>query len=166
MTPYLTGVTSQDSTFLSLRTQYKNSYNFTLDANGNVGLKCMGGKINDLGVTKDQLNGGVSLTFVSDAAAGTADVYFVDLSDGSLVSEVNLTGITVPEQTGFDGIQFMTALDQGSPGTASGTMYVADFKVYAGKVVPASPAVPEPATATLSLLALAGLCARRRRKAA
>ena len=30
--------------------------------------------------------------------------------------------------------------------------------------VPATPGVPEPATATLSLLALAGLAARRRRK--
>lgn len=33
-----------------------------------------------------------------------------------------------------------------------------------GVVSTAAPAVPEPATATLSLLALAGLCARRRRK--
>lgn len=33
-----------------------------------------------------------------------------------------------------------------------------------GTVDAVSPAVPEPATATLSLLALAGLCARRRRK--
>ena len=31
-------------------------------------------------------------------------------------------------------------------------------------VTPSTPAVPEPATATLSLLALAGLASRRRRK--
>lgn len=36
--------------------------------------------------------------------------------------------------------------------------------VISGVVSTAAPAVPEPATATLSLLALAGLCARRRRK--
>lgn len=166
MVPILTSVTAKESTFMSVRTEYGSAYNFTLDASGNVGLNWKGGDTNDLGVDQTQLNGNVSLTLVSDAANGTATVYFVNLSSGSLILQKELTGLTTTNNSGFNGIQFMTALDNGKPGAAAGTMYVADFKVYNGKVVPVSPAVPEPATATLSLLALAGLCARRRRKAA
>lgn len=71
------------------------------------------------------------------------------LSDGATWS----TTITGLEDVTFTKLGFMT---DGSPGTAG----VQSINVTA----PESPVVPEPATATLSLLALAGLAARRRRK--
>ena len=63
------------------------------------------------------------------------------------------TTITGMEDVTFDKIGFLT---DGSNSTAG----VKGITITA----PSSPSVPEPATATLSLLALAGLAARRRRK--
>ncbi len=71
------------------------------------------------------------------------------LSNGSTWS----TTITGMEDVTFNKIGFM---NDGSPDTAG----VKGITITA----PETPAVPEPTTATLSLLALAGLAARRRRK--
>ncbi len=51
-----------------------------------------------------------------------------------------------------------------TPAYMPANMVITATSVTVPKVTPSSPAVPEPTTATLSLLALVGLAARRRRK--
>ena len=62
--------------------------------------------------------------------------------------------------SGKTGLQFLNGNDINQEGS---TQYAPNV-TFVTTNVPSTPAVPEPATATLSLLALAGLAARRRRK--
>ncbi len=107
---------------------------------------------------------------VLDSSSGltvTGDIsYTLTLQDGNMTIGATLSGggswnttITGLEDVTFNKVGFLT---DGAGGTAG----VKNITVLQNStVVPEpTPSIPEPTTATLSLLALAGLAARRRRK--
>lgn len=105
------------------------------------------------------LNFGSSVTLSGDLTMNSNLV----LADGMLGEDgvtlfTNVTGLTLATGVYTAPVDAATVF----AGVETGAYNL----VFADNVVSlqAAPAVPEPATATLSLLALAGLCARRRRK--
>ena len=95
------------------------------------------------------------------------DDSILTLATVTLKAEASLPPTIDPSAS---GITFTTGEGVGQPSDAYGTVdnvTTWDGEVSAENVQnppPAAPAVPEPATATLSLMALCGLAARRRRK--
>ncbi len=146
----------------------------TLGENASVGgVEITGGNINvngDVTVSGALTLSGGTVTFMEDAVITLADgaevaidgaSIVVKLSDASLDSLVNGGVYTL-----FDTTSDLEAID-GSTMTFVGTSgdTITTTVNYAGEgAVELAPVVPEPTTATLSLLALAGLAARRRRK--
>lgn len=137
------------------------------------GVEITGGNINvngDVTVSGALTLTGGTVTFMEDAVITLADgvevaiegaSIVVNLSDAALDSLVNGGVYTL-----FDTTSDLEAID-GSTMTFVGTSgdTITTTVNYAGKgAVELAPVVPEPTTATLSLLALAGLAARRRRK--
>ncbi len=129
-------------------------------------------QVSQTSVTHVDMNG--TQTAVSDFATDGAEHTYT----------LTFSGTTTPVLTLYiDGYSVATlsssverygqvdakVLTLGGKGNGTGNALPATFSdvvIYEGVVVPtpATPAVPEPATATLSLLALTGLAARRRRK--
>ncbi len=99
-----------------------------------------------------------NFTIVSDMTQKALTVYIDGVVAGA-IEDWN------PASPALTGLQFATAFGYGGH-SLNGTAQVNNIKLYDTAVHPVSdtPAVPEPTTATLSLLALAGLAARRRRK--
>ena len=94
---------------------------------------------------------------------GLADLTFMGVSKGDTIT---LTGTTDTLTATYKGLKFEEGLKDGEVGLVevpNWTTFQKDYYLY-GKGLTKSPIVPEPATATLSLLALAGLATRRRRK--
>ncbi len=108
---------------------------------------------------------------LSSATTYTAVFYGVESAFSSLAAGSTLTslaGLEVPTAEtpiAVAGLSLATAVAGsetiygGTPGTAA-----TDYMPVVSFTVTNTPAIPEPTTATLSLLALAGLAARRRRK--
>ena len=103
------------------------------------------------------------------------NVTFSYVQDGSILELATVTlkveaSLPPTIDPSVSGITFTTGEGVGQPSDAYGTVdnvTTWDGEVSAENVQnppPAAPAVPEPATATLSLMALCGLAARRRRK--
>ena len=90
--------------------------------------------------------GSGTATLGTNSTAGTATITLADSIDLTETKQNYILRITRTE--GYAGKQGFVAIEGGSIGYS----------------ISASPNVPEPTTATLSLLALAGLAARRRRK--
>lgn len=121
----------------------------------------------DLGLTaKDSLTTITTFTFVSDAASKTFTIY----KNGNQIDQWT----NWDTDTGLIGMQLGGRF---GGGTKLGENETVDFdnvtiwnraltEQEVGSIIIATetPAIPEPTTATLSLLALAGLAARRRRK--
>ena len=143
---------------------------------GNVGdITMTGGEIivhNESSTGSLTLNGG-SITFVDGAVLNVADNALIDLSGTKVIVQLDsLDSLAVGEDfilfnqetstvdltdtiiTFTDGTEFVDAIVSGSDGNTEN----------GGKVTVNTILVPEPTTATLSLLALAALAARRRRK--
>ncbi len=94
-------------------------------------------------------------SIVADTTAKTLSLYV----DGTLSGQYTNWE---PGSVALTGMQFGKAFGNGN-GSFGKTIEVNNIRMYGAAIHP-TPAVPEPATATLSLLALAGLAARRRRK--
>ena len=96
--------------------------------------------------------------------AGSYTLKYLGGTNGSAAADLYLGDVKVASFTG--GAHNMNGAEGG--GNTLKLLTNDDYNVvateYPGMPVPPSPSVPEPTTATLSLLALAGLAARRRRK--
>lgn len=101
---------------------------------------------NDITLSYAGLNGTTGFT----AASGSSVSYSADLAGNW---SPNTESVMIFQVT---GTLTSTTLTMSQPGTAKNGWQTLSYVVV--------PAVPEPTTATLSLLALAGLAARRRRK--
>ncbi|MBQ3240140.1 MAG: PEP-CTERM sorting domain-containing protein [Akkermansia sp.] len=130
---------------------------FTLDYNAQNGLTLRLDRVASVTVTDGDISavGNIhnSSTFAGTSGAyilgaGTYTVEYLGGGNGSAAADLYLDGTKVASFTG--GSHNMNG---GGDGTATLNVKVSDAYV-----------VPEPTTATLSLLALAGLAARRRRK--
>lgn len=104
--------------------------------------------------------GGVTST-ISGSIAWDGDSYAITINSSAVESAVSYDlGIT-----SFDVSQLVVTIEGGATPTASDDAWkTATMSNLTISVASTTPAVPEPATATLSLLALAGLASRRRRK--
>lgn len=107
------------------------------------------------------LDGKVTLDFTTEVKAAIADLSMGATLDVLLATNVNF-GDGTSLQSGATASDYITlASDSGLALTDSSQLILnGNNLLLTGAVT-----VPEPATATLSLLALAALCARRRRKA-
>lgn len=107
------------------------------------------------------LGGKVTLDFTTEVKAAIADLSMGTTLDVLLATNVNF-GDGTSLQSGATASEYITlASDSGLALTDSSRLILnGNNLLLTGAVT-----VPEPATATLSLLALAALCARRRRKA-
>ncbi len=155
---YSNGTTSGNDH--SLQLQFDNSgvlhlYNSVGGATG-FGGDTTGGIFTTLTYADLQKDEWTSFSIVSDIEANTLTLYVNGTSVGS-VTDWN------PASPALTGAQFGTAFGSGGH-SLNGSIDINNIKFYNEAVHPVSANVPEPATATLSLLALAGLAARRRRK--
>ena len=133
-----------------------------VEFNGNIMLSETGflftdGAIIDLNGNDFAFEGG-AITIVVNAA--TPAVAMFSLADEEMLDSYGITFKNAGTVTGFDEEIEVTIAMMDAEGqiTNTGETYIlksSDVKVQS---------IPEPTTATLSLLALAGLCARRRRK--
>ncbi len=145
----------------------KRSLQLQFDASGNIALYNMFEKFgtNDNGTSgttvgistnigTEALTEWTTITIVADAENQKIDLY----TGNTLAGSMEWTPV---ENAYLTGMQFGNRLGD-NPGNNyyDGNIQVNNIALYKGVVAP----VPEPATATLSLLALAGLAARRRRK--
>ncbi|MBR3927090.1 MAG: PEP-CTERM sorting domain-containing protein [Akkermansia sp.] len=136
--------------------------------------------LDDVKVTEDQ---GLVIEFTNlyFGPSLTEGLYYVvTFSEGNNFAEwyaENPTTITgkfplstdaLPQYVTYTGYVVDYSCDQTDPATTYGGLVFFDASVadavLAAEVPASSPSVPEPTTATLSLLALAGLAARRRRR--
>ena len=86
-----------------------------------------------------------------------------NFTNGPIITELSDISVTYSGSVSMGAGVFKDENGAVLTGT-NGTVDATDTWVPIAKVTLSTPAVPEPTTATLSLLALAGLCARRRRK--
>ena len=84
-------------------------------------------------------------------------------SNGVINYGANKLDFSSTSTTQYSGLEFINVADPGD-GKAYESYTIDNSTQYAPNVTFVTKAVPEPTTATLSLLALAGLAARRRRK--
>lgn len=136
-----------------------NDYNvnaFQLNSDGSLSLN-RGGALSSTTLANDTTTGTQDKSIFTNAdgtytlAAGTYTIEYLGGTNGSAAADLYLDGVKVAGFTG--GSHNMNGINNG--GLAL-TLQTNDS--YQAVMV------PEPATATLSLLALAGLAARRRRK--
>ncbi len=126
------------------------------DRLGTDTLTLSGASMTDISVTKD-------VTYKGDASANAAayDINTAgDPSDGAGKSVTSALGQVLTQTAG----ETYSLSIQATKGAETNGYFVGIGAIQFNEVVAPTPAVPEPATATLSLLALAGLAARRRRK--
>ncbi len=137
-----------------------NGTNFILyNMNNSYGHNSSAGQTVEIGRTGafSEMTDWVNLSIVSDVTNGTLTFYV----DGTAVGSVDNWGPradVASDNFSPTGLVFGCAPDGGRD--FGGTVQINNIKFYNSAVA----SVPEPATATLSLLALAGLAARRYRK--
>ncbi|MBR5888262.1 MAG: PEP-CTERM sorting domain-containing protein [Akkermansia sp.] len=123
-----------------------------------------GHKLSNSFTLEGAVKGAITLGYAGDHApmtfAGTAVVFSVLYDDGSIVS---IYGQNTAYKYSNDGIAYVTYDSDvlATPTITTGTDWTRESLIAANE---SALQIPEPTTATLSLLALAGLAARRRRK--
>lgn len=160
---------------------FSKDYQGQTDSNGDTGLVTIGsttdsvssaigtpgwtrGHVDATGIEWDNV-AGVTITMVHTAGTKTDNYLTVVDTEGNktiyTTSNTDLKWTSSDTNDGFDGISSLNLSTDYVTGA-----YFFDSALSVGDVTAISKAltVPEPATATLSLLALCGLCARRRRK--
>lgn len=156
----------------------------TLLSRSNVGDKCPDVKVAVYAYTADSTTGtylGVSTNSTGTAADNTTytlNFSGITINPNDRYQFLYVQANTTEDLTTFVGYQ-AAAMSWGTSVTNSFSTNIPDgwgtyknnkFNSWEGQFIPvttvtlSTPAVPEPTTATLSLLALAGLAARRRRK--
>ena len=150
-------------------TDYHNSLFNTSGSNSNAENKFTGeaGALQDYisdvvkQNSKDSSLADKTLTFFLTSQNGTATLYSLDYTN-AVVQIAAQTGMATGVVTGLHVGHWGTNASQNTGNMSialyTGVMDTVAMQNIAGKII------PEPATATLSLLALAGLAARRRRK--
>ncbi len=144
------------------------SYNvnaFQLNSNGTLTLN-RGGALSATTLTNDVTTGtSDSSTFTIDGetaytlGAGSYTLKYLGGTNGSAAADLYLNDVKVASFTG--GNHNMNGTQQGGNTI---TLQTNDSYNVVATNYPGMPTIPEPTTATLSLLALAGLAARRRRR--
>lgn len=131
---------------------------------GSEGSWPTGHKLSNAFTLEGAVKGVITLGYAGDHAtmelAGTAVAMSVLYEDGSVKS---IYGLNTGYKYSNDSIAYLTYNSDvlATPTVTIGTDWTRDSLIAANKV---ALGVPEPTTATLGLLALAGLAARRRRK--
>ena len=131
-----------------------------------------------LGVSLEETASAITLTFTNDKKAGYS-LWSYDATTSTATELIATTGLTTAGttveatyNTANVNPSTLFVVWTANPSTGTGnagagqTVTISDIALNytAAPAPPVSPVVPEPATATLSLLALAGLAVRRRRK--
>ncbi len=140
-----------------------------------VSRPALSGEYVALGVSLEETASAITLTFSNDKKAAYS-LWSYDATTSTATELIATTGLTT---AGTVDVTYNTAdvnpstlfvVWNANPSTgnagAGAVVTISDIALSytAAPAVPESPTVPEPTTATLSLLALAGLAARRRRK--
>lgn len=100
--------------------------------------------------------------FAIDAQNNVSDIIPMQGNGGTAITKGQTTTITANNLTLGGTDKIMLAMRNGAGGWAQ-EFVISEFTNKAVVLAQSNPVIPEPATATLSLLALAGLAARRRR---
>lgn len=149
----------------------QSSYNdITINSTTSFTFKCrpaLSGEYVALGINLEEAASSITLTFSNDNKVGYS-LWSYDAATATATQLIGSTGLTSAETVTatFDAADiapstiFAVWTANPSTGNAGGGTSVAISNIGLSYTA----AVPEPATATLSLLALAGLAMRRRRK--
>ena len=146
----------------------------SISSSSSFTFKCrpaLSGEYVALGVSLEETASAITLTFANDKKAGYS-LWSYDATTSTATELIALTGLTAAGtveatyNTADVNPSTLFVVWTANPSTGTGnagasqTITISDIALS----YTAAPAVPEPTTATLSLLALAGLAARRRRR--
>ena len=160
-----TGQAYAQSSYNEIKITATNSFEF-------VSRPSCGGEYVALGVSLEEAASAITLTFSNDKKAGYS-LWSYDATTSTATELIATTGLT---EAGTVDVTYNTAdvnpstlfvVWTANPSTgaeSNGAKVTISNIALSYTAVSAAPAVPEPTTATLSLLALAGLAARRRRR--
>ena len=144
---------------------YSNGITLTRAADDTVSVYIGDGSMNGVGDTADAAQITEATTFTGSRGATfkttltMGETYTLKNVGGNQSQTVSLYSGTDVTGSALETVTYNGNMNGGNESTTMGSVINSQYAY-----TPAAPAVPEPTTATLSLLALTGLAARRRRK--